>query len=93
MRKDDLGNFDLEISVLSPLRKIASIEEIQVGVHGLYLEKNFTRGVLLPQVAVEYGWDRDTFLAKTSIKAGMKADDWKEGTDIYIFSAEVFHEN
>ena len=93
MRKDDLGNFDLEISVLSPLRKIASIEEIQVGVHGLYLEKNFTRGVLLPQVAVEYGWNRDTFLAKTSIKAGMKADDWKEGTDIYIFSAEVFHEN
>jgi AmmeMemoRadiSam system protein A len=92
MKKDDLGNFDLEISVLSPLRKIASIEEIQVGVHGLYLEKNFTRGVLLPQVAVEYGWDRETFLAKTSIKAGMKADDWKEGADIYIFSAEVFHD-
>lgn len=90
MRTDDLGNFDLEISVLSPLRKIDSIEEIQVGVHGLYLEKNFTRGVLLPQVAVEYGWDRETFLAKTSIKAGMKADDWKEGADIYIFSAEVF---
>jgi hypothetical protein len=91
MRKDDLGNFDLEISVLSPLRKIDSIEDIQVGIHGLYLEKNFTRGVLLPQVAVEYGWDRETFLAKTSIKAGMKADDWKEGADIYIFSAEVFH--
>jgi len=92
MRKDDSGHYDLEISVLSPLRKIASIEEIQVGVHGLYMEKNFSRGVLLPQVAVEYGWDRETFLAKTSIKAGMKADDWKEGADLYIFSAEVFHE-
>src|SRR5208282_4436314 len=57
MKKDDLKDFDLEISVLSPLHKISSIEEIEVGVHGLYMEKNFSRGVLLPQVAVEYGWD------------------------------------
>ena len=45
-----------------------------------------------PQVAVEYGWDRETFLGQTSIKAGMKHDDWKEGADLYIFSADVFHE-
>jgi AmmeMemoRadiSam system protein A len=90
MKKDDLKDFDLEISVLSPLHKISSIEEIEVGVHGLYLEKNFSRGVLLPQVAVEYDWDRDTFLSQTSIKAGLGKDDWQEGTDIYTFSAMVF---
>ena len=90
MKKDDLKDFDVEISVLSPLHKISSIEEIEVGVHGLYLEKNFSRGVLLPQVALEYGWDRDTFLSQTSIKAGLGKDDWQEGTDIYTFSAMVF---
>jgi AmmeMemoRadiSam system protein A len=90
MKKEDLKDFNLEISVLSPLRKISSIEEIEVGVHGLYLEKNFSRGVLLPQVAVEYGWDRDTFLSQTSLKAGLGKDDWQEGTDIYTFSAQVF---
>jgi AmmeMemoRadiSam system protein A len=90
MKKDDLKDFDVEISVLSPLQKISSIEEIEVGVHGLYLEKNFSRGVLLPQVAVEYGWDRDTFLAQTSIKAGLGKDDWQEGADIYTFNAQVF---
>jgi uncharacterized protein len=90
MKTDDLKEFDLEISVISPLHKISTIEEIEVGVHGLYLEKNFSRGVLLPQVAVEYGWDRDTFLGQTSIKAGLGKDDWQEGTDIYTFSALVF---
>lgn len=90
MKKEDLHDFDLEISVLSPLQKISSIEEIEVGVHGIYLEKNFSRGVLLPQVATEYGWDRDTFLSQTSLKAGLKADDWQEGTDIYVFSADIF---
>ncbi|MCM2358663.1 MAG: AmmeMemoRadiSam system protein A [Geobacteraceae bacterium] len=92
MRKEDLDSFDLEISVLTPLQKIASIEEIKVGAHGLYIEKNFSRGVLLPQVAVEYGWDRETFLDQTSVKAGMQSDAWKEGADIYIFGAEVFAE-
>ncbi|HEY6873271.1 MAG TPA: AmmeMemoRadiSam system protein A [Geobacteraceae bacterium] len=92
MRKEDLGNFNLEISVLTPLRKISAIDEIQVGIHGIYLEKNFSRGVLLPQVATEYGWDRETFLDQTSMKAGLQADAWKEGTDIYIFSADVFSE-
>lgn len=90
MKIDDLKDFDLEISVLSPLRKISSIDEIEVGVHGLYLEKNFSRGVLLPQVATECGWDRGTFISQTSLKAGLGKDDWKEGADIYTFSALVF---
>jgi uncharacterized protein len=93
MKEEDLANFDLEISVLSPLAKITSPEEVEVGRHGLYLEKNFSRGVLLPQVAQEHGWDRETFLNKTALKAGLKQDDWKEGADIYVFTAEVFGEN
>jgi AmmeMemoRadiSam system protein A len=90
MKEKDLADFDLEISVLSPLQKISSVDEIKVGVHGLYLEKNFFRGVLLPQVAVEYGWDRETFLNQTCLKAGLRKDEWQEGADIYIFSADVF---
>lgn len=90
MKKKDLDNFDLEISVLSPLHKIENIEEIQVGAHGIYLDKDSHRGVLLPQVAIEYGWDRTVFLNQTCIKAGLPSDGWKEGADIYIFSAEVF---
>lgn len=90
MKKEDLKDFHVEISVLSPMQKISSVDEIEVGVHGLYLEKNLSRGVLLPQVAMEYGWDRETFLSQTSIKAGLARDAWKEGADIYIFSADVF---
>lgn len=92
MKEGDLAEFDLEISVLSPLSKIDSPEEVEVGKHGLYLEKNFSRGVLLPQVAVEHKWDRETFLTQTALKAGLKRDDWKEGADLYVFSAEVFAE-
>ena len=88
MRSEDLENFEIEISVLSPLEKIESINEIEVGKHGLYIEKNFFRGVLLPQVAVEHGWDRNTFLSQTCLKAGLNTDDWKDEADIYIFSAE-----
>lgn len=90
MKKKDLDSFDLEISVLSSLHKIENIEEIQTGVHGIYLEKDSHRGVLLPQVAIEYGWDRTVFLNQTCIKAGLPPDGWSEGADIYIFSAEVF---
>jgi len=93
MKKSELESFDVEISVLSPLSKISSIEEIVVGVHGIYLEKNFSRGVLLPQVAVEYGWDRDAFLSQTCIKAGLGKDEWQEGTDIYKFSAQIIKDN
>jgi len=92
MKEEDLTEFDLEISVLSPLNKISSPEEVVVGKHGLYLEKNFSRGVLLPQVALEHGWDKETFLNQTALKAGLKKDDWKEGADIYRFTAEVFGE-
>ena len=88
----ELEEIEIEISVLSPLRP-ARPEEIEVGKHGIYITKGFYRGVLLPQVAVEYNWDRDTFLAQTCIKAGLNPDAWKDpDTKIEIFSAEIFSE-
>jgi AmmeMemoRadiSam system protein A len=92
VRKDELPKIKLEISVLSPLRRAASVEDIQVGRHGIYIVKGGSSGVLLPQVAVEYGWDRDTFLMETCRKAGLPPDAWKQGADIYVFTADVFGE-
>jgi len=92
MKPEDLDDFDLEISVLSPLKKITSVDTIVVGKHGIYIVKNHSRGVLLPQVAMEYGWDRDTFLRHTCIKAGLPEDAWQKDCDIYTFTALVFGE-
>ncbi|MFQ5900549.1 MAG: AMMECR1 domain-containing protein, partial [Thermodesulfobacteriota bacterium] len=80
------------ISVLSPMEIIDDISKIEVGRHGLYIIKGFYKGVLLPQVAVEHNWDRETFLNNTCLKAGLSQDSWKEGADIYIFTAEIFGE-
>ncbi len=92
MKKADLENFTLEISVLSPLEKAASVDQIKVGTHGIYIVKGTYHGVLLPQVATEYGWDRDTFLRHTCMKAGLPENEWQKDCDIYIFSAEIFGE-
>ena len=93
LKEEDLDNFNLEISVLSPLQKAENIEDIEVGKHGIYIEKSFYRGVLLPQVATEHKWDRQTFLKQTCIKAGLSTDAWEaDDADIYIFSAQVFGE-
>jgi AmmeMemoRadiSam system protein A len=92
MKPNDLADFELEISVLSPLRKINSVDEIQVGEHGIYIIKDNYQGVLLPQVATEYGWDRDTFLNHTCLKAGLPENTWQKECDIFIFSAQVFGE-
>jgi len=89
----ELDDLELEISVLSPLQKIDDIEMIEVGTHGIYLERNFSRGVLLPQVATEYGWDRLTFIRQTCNKAGLPADAWQDSDiEIYIFSAQIINE-
>jgi AmmeMemoRadiSam system protein A len=93
MKEADLDSFRIEISVLSPLRKVDSTEEIEVGTHGIYIEKGFYRGVLLPQVATEHGWDRATFLRQTCVKAGLPTNAWEaEDAEIYVFSAQVFGE-
>ena len=91
LQKDEWGDLDIEISVLTPMKKIDDIHEIEVGIHGLYIEKGTYSGLLLPQVAEEYGWDRIAFLEYTCYKAGLLKDAWKsKDVNIYIFSAEVF---
>ncbi len=93
LQEPDLDSISLEISVLSPLVKVDDIAEIEVGRHGIYLEKGFYRGVLLPQVATDHGWNRETFLKQTCLKAGLPTDAWQgEDADIYIFSAQIFSE-
>ena len=90
----ELDQLSFEISVLSPMRRINDINEIEVGKHGLYIIKGYNRGVLLPQVATDYDWDRETFLNQTCRKAGLPERAWQEpGTEIYTFSAQVFHES
>jgi hypothetical protein len=90
----ELGELNYEISVLSPLRRVQDIREIKVGEHGLLMKNGTYEGLLLPQVPVEQGWDRQTFLEETCAKAGMRAGCWKdENTDIFKFTAVVFGEN
>lgn len=89
----ELDELEIEISVLTPLRRIENIDEIEVGKHGIYIRRGYNSGLLLPQVATEYGWDRITFLRHTCNKAGLPADAWQDSdTEIYVFSADVFGE-
>ena len=93
MNKNDLDNFNLEITILSPLEKIDNTDQIEVGTHGIYIIKGFNRGVLLPQVATEYGWDKETFLRQTCVKAGLPENSWQQpDAEIYIFSGQIIHE-
>ncbi len=88
----EIGNISIEISVLSPLRKIHSIDEIVMGKHGIYIKKGYLSGTFLPQVANETGWTREDFLGHCSRdKAGLGWDGWKDA-DIYIYEAVVFSE-
>ena len=87
----ELKDIEFEISVLTPIRKITDIEEIVVGRDGIIISQKWNRGLLLPQVAADYGWDRITFLEHTCNKAGLPKDAWKDDdTIIEMFSAEVF---
>jgi AmmeMemoRadiSam system protein B/AmmeMemoRadiSam system protein A len=90
---DELKDISIEITVMTPLKKISDINEIQVGKHGLVIKQGYSQGLLLPQVATEYGWNREKFLEQTCWKAGLPQDAWKDkGTEIYIFSGTVFNE-
>ncbi len=93
LRSEEFTEIDIEITVLSPLRKIDDPSEVQVGKHGLLVRQGPYQGVLLPQVPVEEGWDRQTFLEHTCMKAGLHANCWKdEGTELLVFTGEVFGE-
>jgi uncharacterized protein len=92
MNTAELAGVEFEISVLSPMSRVKNIGEIEVGTHGLVISKGPARGLLLPQVATAYGWNRERFLQETCTKAGLEPDDWKNGAAIECFSAVVFAE-
>ena len=88
----ELDGLSVEVSALSPLGPIRP-EEVEVGRHGLLVGQGGRRGVLLPQVPGEQGWDRETFLVHTCRKAGLPDDAWKEpGVELLGFTADVFRE-
>ncbi|MFH1075007.1 MAG: AmmeMemoRadiSam system protein A [Candidatus Firestonebacteria bacterium] len=90
----ELKEIKIEISVLSPLRKIKNAVEIELGVHGVLVKKGPFSGVFLPQVAVETGWSLEEFMNNLcSGKAGLSEDAWKDNkTDIFIFTVEMISE-
>ncbi len=91
--KDEIADLHIEISVLTPMQKVDSFDEIEVGRDGLMIFRGNSRGLLLPQVAVDYGWDRTTFLEQTCRKAGLPLDSYKDAeTLIYKFQAVIFEE-
>ena len=87
----ELQDLNLEISVLTPMERIKSPEDVRVGTHGLYIRRGYASGLLLPQVASEHGWSRTEFLEWTCRKAGLPGNAWQDpDTEIYVFSADIF---
>ncbi len=89
----EISSLDIEISVLTPMRKIQSVDEIELGRHGIYIKKGWQSGTFLPQVATETGWSKEEFLGHCAQdKAGIGWDGWKDA-EIFIYEALVFGEN
>jgi AmmeMemoRadiSam system protein A len=88
----ELDGLDVEVSILGPLEQIDPNDPaaFEIGRHGLVVEQGRRRGLLLPQVATEWGWHRDEFLAHTCAKAGLPPDAWRRGAKVYRFAGEVF---
>jgi hypothetical protein len=90
---DEINAIDIEISVLTPMKRLYNPDSVVVGRDGLYIIRGNDAGVLLPQVPVEQNWDRTAFLDHTCLKAGLPSSSWKnEQTEIYTFQAEIFGE-
>lgn len=89
MNKKELEDMNIEISILSPFEILKDVRSIEIGRDGLYIMKDGLSGILLPQVAKEQGWDKETFLREVSLKAGLPEDAWKNGATLYRFSAEI----
>ncbi len=90
LSQEELKNLEIEISVLSTLKKIEDPSQIEVGKHGLLIVEGEKKGILLPQVPVENNWSRDMFLRQACLKAGLPPDAWKKGAEIFVFEAQVF---
>ncbi len=92
LRPDEMDRLRIEISVLGLPEPVGDPGEVVVGRHGIIVSKGFHKGLLLPQVPVEHGWDRETFLRHGCLKAGLAPDEWKKGAKIEVFTAQVFSE-
>ena len=93
VRPDELKDIDIEISVLSPLKKVNSPKDIVIGKHGIVMKQGYAQAVYLPQVAPEQGWNLEQTLTSLSHKAGLPGDAWKQpGTEFQVFTAQVFGE-
>ena len=90
--QDELPRLSIELSILTPREIVTDVRAIEIGRDGLVVEQGSRRGLLLPQVATDHGWDRETFLAQTCVKAGLPSDAWQRGATVSRFSAEVFGE-
>ena len=93
--ESELKDIEIEISVLSPLKRVNSADDIQMGIHGVLVKRGLRSGVFLPQVATDTGWSKEEFLSQLCAhKAGLPPDSWKDkGTELYVFTAEVFSQN
>jgi len=89
---EKLPETKIEISVLSLPQPVDDIKKIEIGKHGIIISKGINKGLLLPQVPVEWNWDLETYLNHGCLKAGLEEDEWKKGVQIEIFSAQVFSE-
>jgi AmmeMemoRadiSam system protein A len=92
LKIEDLPRTKIEISVLTLPRPVKEVREIEVGRHGIIVSKGLAKGLLLPQVPAEYGWDLETFLRHGCLKAGLDEDEWRKGARIEVFEALVFSE-
>lgn len=91
---DEVAVIEIVISALTALTRAEDVSQIEVGTHGIYITRGSHSGVLLPQVAVQWGWDREEFLAQTCIKAGLPGDAWQSPEAVIeVFGAEVFSES
>jgi len=92
LRSSELEGLDVEVSVLGPLEAIDPHDPnaFEIGRHGLVVEQGTRRGLLLPQVATEWNWDREQFLSQTCLKAGLPPDAWRHGARVHRFEAVVF---
>jgi len=93
LSKKELEEIDIEISVLSPLKKIKSIDDIKIGEHGILIKSGFRSGTFLPQVAVEQKWNVNELIENVCIKAGMDTNNWQApDTELFVYTAIVFGE-
>jgi AmmeMemoRadiSam system protein A len=87
---EEISRLNVEISVLTLPRTIEEVSEIIIGDHGIIISKGMAKGLLLPQVPIEWDWDLETYLKHGCLKAGLAEDAWKKGAKIEIFSAQIF---